>query len=55
MSDPVEKEDIQPSREACAKLEAIRKATELSFPIGDIEEILIEIERGYQGSEIFVG
>jgi hypothetical protein len=49
MSERVEKEDIQPPREARAKLEALRKATGLSFPAGDIKELLAEIERGRQG------
>jgi hypothetical protein len=30
------------------RLEAIRVAAEFSFPVGDIEEILAEIGRGYQ-------
>jgi hypothetical protein len=30
------------------KLKAIRRAAESSFPTGDIDEMLREIERGYQ-------
>ncbi len=39
----------QPVREAHAKLKAIRKAAEYSFPTADIKEILGQIERGYTG------
>ena len=49
MGDGVKDDDIQRQREAWEKLEAIRKATEHSFPTGDIEDLLAEIERGYQG------
>jgi hypothetical protein len=31
-----------------AKLQAIRRAAEYSFPTGDIDQMLREIERGYQ-------
>lgn len=31
------------------KLKAVRRGAELSFPTGDIEQMLGEIERGYQG------
>lgn len=37
----------RPVHEPQAKLKAVRKATEYSFPTGDIEQILAEIERGY--------
>ena len=30
------------------KLAAIRAAARLTFPVGDVEEILAEIERGYE-------
>jgi hypothetical protein len=46
MSDSVEQEDLHHPSEPCAKLDAIRKASELSFPVGDIGEILAEIECG---------
>jgi hypothetical protein len=46
MGDGVKDDDKQRLREAWAKLEAVRKATELSFPTGDIEKLLAEIERG---------
>lgn len=49
MGDRVKDDDIQRQREAREKLEAIRKATEYSFPTGDIEELLAEIERGRRG------
>ena len=38
----------QPVREPQLKLKAVRKAAEYSFPTGDIEQMLREIERGYQ-------
>ena len=38
----------QPVREPQLKLKAVRKAAEYSFPTGDIEQMLGEIERGYQ-------
>jgi hypothetical protein len=31
-----------------ARLKAIRRAAEYSFPTGDIDQMLREIERGYQ-------
>ena len=31
-----------------AKLKAVRKATEYAFPTADIEQMLAEIERGYE-------
>ena len=37
----------QPVHEPQAKLRAVRKAAEHSFPSGDIEQMLTEIERGY--------
>lgn len=37
----------QPVHEPQAKLRAVRKAAEQSFPSGDIARMLTEIERGY--------
>ena len=37
----------QPVHEPHAKLRAVRKAVEHSFPSGDIGQMLKEIERGY--------
>jgi hypothetical protein len=48
MGDRVKDDEIQFQPEAREKLEAIRKATEHSFPTGDIEDLLAEIERGYR-------
>jgi hypothetical protein len=48
MGDRVKDDEIQRQREAWEKLEAIRKAAEYSFPTGDIEDLLAEIERGRQ-------
>jgi hypothetical protein len=38
----------QPGREPQLKLKAVRRAAEYSFPTADIEQMLGEIERGYQ-------
>jgi hypothetical protein len=38
----------QPIHDAQFKLKAIRKAAEYSFPTADIDQMLEEIERGYQ-------
>ena len=38
----------QPVHEPQLKLKAVRKAAEYSFPTADIEQMLAEIERGYQ-------
>jgi hypothetical protein len=38
-----------PSGDASRKLAAVRAATRHSFPTGDIETMLSEIERGYEG------
>ena len=38
----------QPIQEPQAKLKAVRKAAEYAFPTADIEQMLSEIERGYQ-------
>lgn len=37
----------QSSRDPQAKLNAIRKAAEYSFPAADIGQMLAEVERGY--------
>jgi len=37
----------QPQRDSEKKLKAIRAAARHSFPTGDIEQILAEIEQGY--------
>jgi hypothetical protein len=37
----------QPVHEAQAKLKAVRKAAQYSFPTADIEQMLGEIEQGY--------
>jgi len=39
----------RPASDAETKMQAVRRATEHSFPTGDIDQILKEIERGYQG------
>jgi hypothetical protein len=38
----------QPVREPELKLKAVRRAAQYSFPTADIEQMLAEIERGYQ-------
>jgi hypothetical protein len=37
----------QPVHEPQWKLKAVRKAAKYSFPTGDIDQMLAEIERGY--------
>lgn len=39
----------RPKTEPESKLRAIRRAAEYSFPTGDIEQMLGEIEQGYEG------
>jgi hypothetical protein len=39
----------RPAIDPEAKLKAIRRAAEYSFPTADIDQMLSEIERGYQG------
>jgi hypothetical protein len=39
----------EPTLEASRKLEAVREASRYSFPTADIDQMLAEIERGYQG------
>lgn len=38
----------QPASDAASKLKVIRHAVKYSFPTADIEQMLAEIERGYQ-------
>jgi hypothetical protein len=38
----------RPAQEAAAKVKAIRKAAQHSFPTADIGQMLAEIEKGYQ-------
>ena len=40
----------QPSRDAVDKLRVVRAAALHDFPIGPIEQVLEEIERGYAGT-----
>ncbi len=42
--------ESEPVREAAKKLEVVRAAARHSFPTGDIEQMLSEIERGYAGT-----
>lgn len=39
----------RPVSDAETKLKAVRRAAQYSFPSGDLEQMLREIERGYQG------
>jgi hypothetical protein len=39
----------RPVSEPEAKLKAIRRAAQYSFPTADLEQMLSEIERGYEG------
>jgi hypothetical protein len=41
--------ESEPTRDAARKLEALRSACRHSFPTGDIEQMLGDIERGYVG------
>ena len=43
-----EAREQEPSADPETKLSAIRRAAECSFPTADIEQMLSEIERGYQ-------
>jgi hypothetical protein len=38
----------RPVQEPQAKLKAVRKAAEYAFPTADIDQMLAEIERGYE-------
>ena len=44
-----EAREQRPSSDAAAKLKAIRRGTEFSFPTAEIEQMNREIERGYEG------
>jgi hypothetical protein len=37
----------QPVNDPATKLKAVRRAAEHSFPTSDIDQMLVEIERGY--------
>ena len=39
----------QPANDPEAKLKAVRKAAQFSFPTADIEQMFSEIEQGYRG------
>ena len=39
----------EPLREASKKLEAVRAAARHSFPTGDIDQMLGDVEKGYVG------
>jgi hypothetical protein len=41
--------ESEPRSDASSKLEAVRKAMTYSFPTGDIDQLLAEIEGGYLG------
>ena len=41
--------ESEPLREADRKLESVRSAARHSFPTGDIDQMLGEIEKGYVG------
>jgi hypothetical protein len=41
----------EPRGEARKKLDVVRAAARHAFPVSDIEQMLGEIERGYQGGE----
>jgi len=43
-----EARERKPVRDAASKLAAIQRAAEYSFPTGDIEQMLSEIEQGYR-------
>ena len=38
----------EPAQDAGRKIMAVREAARFAFPIGDIDQMLAEIERGYQ-------
>jgi len=44
-----EAREQKPSNDPEAKLRAIRRGAEFSFPTADLEQMNAEIERGYQG------
>ena len=39
----------RPVHDSATKLKALRRSAEHAFPTADIEQMLSEIERGYQG------
>jgi hypothetical protein len=41
----------EPGREAGRKISAVREAARHSYPVGDIDDMLAEIERGYAPGE----
>lgn len=43
-----EARSLVPVREAPWKLKAVRRAAKYSFPTGDIDQMLAEIEKGYR-------
>jgi len=43
-----EAREQKPANDPETKLKAVRRAVEFSFPTADIEQMLSEIERGYQ-------
>ncbi|TDI47129.1 MAG: antitoxin [Acidobacteria bacterium] len=40
----------QPTRTAALKRQAVRRAIEHEFPVADIDEMITQIERGYEPS-----
>jgi hypothetical protein len=44
-----EAREQKPSSDREAKLKAVRRGSEFSFPTADMEQMLSEIEQGYQG------
>ena len=44
-----EARERKPTNDPEAKLKAIRRAVEFSFPTADIEQLNSDIEQGYQG------
>jgi hypothetical protein len=40
---------LRPATDPETKLKAVRRAAQYSFPTADIDRMLSEIERGYQG------
>jgi len=44
-----EAREQKPANDPEAKLKAVRRGAEFSFPTADMDEMLAEIERGYQG------
>ena len=41
----------QPTQDSAKKLEVVRSATRHSYPSGDIDQMLGDIERGYLGEK----